>query len=808
MRIFIFIFAFIPIVLFSQNVGINTDGSTPDPSALLDVKSTTQGMLVPRLTSAQRNVIAAPATGLLVFDTTLGAFHFYDGAGWQNLSAGGVLSDADGDTKIAVEQNPDEDVVRITAGGNEIVTFHSDRIDMNSDDDNTILGEDAAENISQANLSTIIGARAGRNYTGDYGVFVGVDAYKETQGQYNTAIGYQTAANDTFGFQNTFLGAEAGKNNHGAQSVFIGIGAGINNDARKVVSIGMNAGAENKGYGNIFIGANAGKVSTGFDNLFIGENAGLLNTNGSGNTYIGHNAGKAGNDYSNVHIGSDSGEKSTGFGNIIIGSRAASNSINGYNSVIIGTNAAIYDTASRNNVIIGERAGAGGSSSSFMHMKKESVLIGERAGYSLQGNGNTAVGYRAGQNATGSSNVFIGREAGGLEEGDSKLYISNSSTSVPLIYGEFNNGLVKINDKLEVKNDKTTSGSRAIFGQSTYLIGTNYGGHFIAAGSSGFGVKALASGLNGTGLSAESTGNNGTGLFAEGGYRAAVFQGEVETNGHLHINAPVNDAQIFMTTSTGNETRVMVKQNGTEDIYLGDLDTDGGDVFIRANGDDRLVVRQDGSVEIKDPTDPTLTFERTSSGSYDAQIITGSSSNIYFKNGGPLGSLENSMIIRNDGEVRIYHSDTNGEGLRLQNRTNNKSWSLYTDELASANLHLYAGTSLVGNFNAASGVYTSTSDRRRKEKIVNLGNVMEKVQKLQIKKYRFRNQLPSDPESIGLIAQDVKLLFPEFVAYDEDTDTYTMDYAGLSSIALKAIQEQNELIVHLQEQIDALKTKQ
>jgi hypothetical protein len=39
--------------LFAQ-VGINTDNSTPDGSAMLDVKSTTKGMLIPRMTSDQR----------------------------------------------------------------------------------------------------------------------------------------------------------------------------------------------------------------------------------------------------------------------------------------------------------------------------------------------------------------------------------------------------------------------------------------------------------------------------------------------------------------------------------------------------------------------------------------------------------------------------------------------------------------------------------------------------------------------------------------------------------------------------------
>jgi len=63
--------------IFAQNVGINEDGTTPDASAMLDVKSTTKGMLIPRLTTTQRTAISNFANGLLVFDLTTSSFWFY-----------------------------------------------------------------------------------------------------------------------------------------------------------------------------------------------------------------------------------------------------------------------------------------------------------------------------------------------------------------------------------------------------------------------------------------------------------------------------------------------------------------------------------------------------------------------------------------------------------------------------------------------------------------------------------------------------------------------------------------------------------
>ena len=70
----------------SAQVAVNTDGTNPDPSAMLDVKSTTRGMLVPRMTSAQRTAIVTPASGLLVFDSTTQSFWFYSAGSWMELT--------------------------------------------------------------------------------------------------------------------------------------------------------------------------------------------------------------------------------------------------------------------------------------------------------------------------------------------------------------------------------------------------------------------------------------------------------------------------------------------------------------------------------------------------------------------------------------------------------------------------------------------------------------------------------------------------------------------------------------------------
>jgi hypothetical protein len=67
--------------MFAQ-VGINTGNSAPDPSAMLDVTSTSKGFLPPRMTTAQRDLISAPATGLTIFNTSKNGNETYNGSSW------------------------------------------------------------------------------------------------------------------------------------------------------------------------------------------------------------------------------------------------------------------------------------------------------------------------------------------------------------------------------------------------------------------------------------------------------------------------------------------------------------------------------------------------------------------------------------------------------------------------------------------------------------------------------------------------------------------------------------------------------
>lgn len=70
--------------LFAQSLAVNSDGSTANATAILDVKSTTKGLLPPRMDSTQRNAIVSPATGLTIYNTSINAFQCFNGTAWYS----------------------------------------------------------------------------------------------------------------------------------------------------------------------------------------------------------------------------------------------------------------------------------------------------------------------------------------------------------------------------------------------------------------------------------------------------------------------------------------------------------------------------------------------------------------------------------------------------------------------------------------------------------------------------------------------------------------------------------------------------
>ena len=90
----IYLFTTILLITFFQakaQMGINKDGSAPHPSAMFDIKASSntnaKGLLMPRV--ADHTVITSPATGLMVFNTTTNTFWYFNGLAWTDMGNGG-----------------------------------------------------------------------------------------------------------------------------------------------------------------------------------------------------------------------------------------------------------------------------------------------------------------------------------------------------------------------------------------------------------------------------------------------------------------------------------------------------------------------------------------------------------------------------------------------------------------------------------------------------------------------------------------------------------------------------------------------
>lgn len=184
--------------------------------------------------------------------------------------------------------------------------------------------------------------------------------------------------------------------------------------------------------------------------------------------------------------------------------------------------------------------------------------------------------------------------------------------------------------------------------------------------------------------------------------------------------------------------------------------------------------------------------------------------NFYFRNS---NGAADRMTITGDGEVGIngsptarlhvhQRSQTVGTGLRFSDNTANQDWDV-THGFA---LRFHYGGSLRGFINANTGAYTQSSDKRLKTNVSKLYPVLAKVASLEPTTYSYKSD-ESNEITVGLMAQDVKEIFPELVSYSKTDELYGINYAGFSVIALKAIQEQQEVIDAQDKKIEDLESR-
>lgn len=420
--------------------------------------------------------------GFTIQDNSSASF-VYNGTSWSGIHDTRVLSDFDGDTRVEVESNPDEDLINLiipygsnpqtwTFSSTNLITPLRHRISighdagysLTGDESNTItIGNSAGYNLTDE-TSSVIAIGSSALQTGgeiEHSVAVGSSALGRSTGNNNTAVGSQAGRGAT-GFSgglNSFYGASSGLNALGSSNVMVGSYTGYNASGSNSVLLGSRAGFNATGSNNIMLGYHAGYNETGSNKLYIANSdtsspliygafdSSLLRVNG---TLDINNA------YQFPTVDGDSGQVLITDG---AGSVSWVDNSGGPSDFISDADADTKIQVEANTDEDKIRFVLGGTERWHMAEGRlvpnsSNIMIGLDAGESVtSGTNNTILGYYSGNSlTTGSNNIFLGNQAGFNETGSNKLYIANSDTANPLIYGEFDNNLLRINGSLDINN--------------------------------------------------------------------------------------------------------------------------------------------------------------------------------------------------------------------------------------------------------------------------------------------------------------------------------------------------------------------
>ena len=179
-------------------------GSTPSASAVLDLQSTAKGLLVPRMTQAQRTAISSPANSLLIYQTDQDTgFYFYKSNAW-----------------------------------NRVAGFRND-----------------------ANSPIAIGYTAGSSPQADGAIAIGEEAGKTSQQQNAISVGYFTG-NSNQGQGATAIGYQAGATNQGQSAISVGFMAGNADQGSTSIAIGQFAGTTNQHANSIILNASGAPLES------------------------------------------------------------------------------------------------------------------------------------------------------------------------------------------------------------------------------------------------------------------------------------------------------------------------------------------------------------------------------------------------------------------------------------------------------------------------------------------------------------------------------------------------------------------
>jgi hypothetical protein len=509
----------------AQNVGISDAGSsfTPDASSVLELKSTTRGLLTPRLTTAQKNAIAAPLTGLLVYDTSLNLFYYYNGTAWVPLfsTANGWSLTGNGSTTAGTNYLGTSDAIdlvfkttgsermRIAAGGNLVIgaTVPRGQFDVAGTGDvylanNTVAGTSQSlflpghiliapyngsdisylqarrsDNSGSTNLQirtynagTLINSMY-IQYDGKVGLATSAPAFtfdnnsaNVTNSKFGASLPlYITAANPGFGFNSYY---------DGVSSFLFGPGSVAGTHYGGNLAFAPATGAYTFQCSNAT--GVAGGTVTNLTSLSITRTGLNIFLNGvytsganwlqyDGNTIIAYHPTN-----NNLYAGKGAGAQyhASATDNTCLGYNAGNVLAAANYNTLIGSQAGLYRTTGGSNTCVGNLSGMGvaGSTATGQY----NTFLGFQSGTLITtGANNEVIGVAARALSSGSGNVIIGHTAGdAITNGSNNTFIGNTA-AVAAASGTSNSAAIG-------NGATVTADNNMIFGNSS-VIGWGFG---------------------------------------------------------------------------------------------------------------------------------------------------------------------------------------------------------------------------------------------------------------------------------------------------------------------------------------------
>lgn len=568
------------VLVRAQNVGINSDGSTPDVSAMLDIKSTNKGVLIPRIALTGSNDVTtipnltSAQSALLIFNTaTAGSgttavipgYYYWSGTEWTRFTSSTNISSSAWVLGGNAGTSPSTNFIGTTdnqpllfktnnqfAGmlSSRSISFGLNTLNVSSTgNDNIGMGPHSLSENTTGNSNTALGGGAlSHNKTGETNIAIGNSSLRDnTAGSHNIAMGSAALLNNQSNY-NIGIGENAlFNNNEGHNNVALGHLALQNNNGG-VWNVGMGTYALTANIGgndNIAIGPyTLGSNQSGNDNTAIGSHADVGTGNLSNATAIGAHA--IVNASNTVQIG-NSAVTDVYFGNenttVLHGVFPGGWSTNGNT----GTDASINFIGTTddqplifkvNNIMSGK----------IGHLKNTYLGVGSGVAGSA-GDFNTSLGYMALHSVTGGSeNVAIGSGASYANENGS----NNISIGHDALYQNtngFNNIAIGRNTLWSNQSNWNIA-----MGDNT-LTNNSTGENNVALGHTA--LAANTTGVMNVGVGTNSLRNN------QGGFaNAAIGDRSLYSNnsGHgvtgLGFLADVGSADLYNATAIGANSRV------------------------------------------------------------------------------------------------------------------------------------------------------------------------------------------------------------------------------------------------------------